>query len=204
MKKFAMLAFLAAVFLMSSFFPGQASAELDPKAGAIGFVAAIRGVDPASESYQAQVDAANQFLDIESMSRKALGAHWEKASNEERSTFLSLMSQLIEKVAYPRSRRFMGDYEITYPEVEPEGQGFNVVSLIKQQEQGLDISVVYHVYDLNGQWKVDDVLLDDVSITEDLQYQFVKIIAQSQFSGLLDAMRKRLAEAESSTTAPAA
>ncbi len=142
------------------------------------------------------VKQANAYLDLEAMSKKALAAHWQEAAPEEQNTFLDLMWKLIENVAYPRSSKFIGDFQILYPEVKAADKGFEVHSVIKQQEESLDAKVVYHVYQEGAQWKVDDIVLDDVSITEDLKYQFDKLVTQSKFAGLLDKMRERLATAE--------
>ena len=90
----------------------------------------------------------------------------------------------------------MGDYEITYPEVRESGSGFQVHSVIKQEAKALDAHVVYHLYQKDLHWKIDDIILDDVSLIEDLKYQFDKIVTEANFSALLDKMRGRLAAAE--------
>ena len=142
--------------------------------------------------------SANAYLDLEAMGKKSLEAHWQEASLEEQQKFMELLWKLIEYVAYPRSVKFMGDYQITYPEVRPAEKGFEVHSIIKQQAEGLEAKVIYHAYQnsADAQWKIDDIVLDDVSITEDLKYQFDKIIMQSKFSGLLAKMKERLEQAK--------
>jgi phospholipid transport system substrate-binding protein len=180
------------------------AAEPTPQEGVQGFIQAIRSMEfPAQDptSQQALVEKANGFLDLEALSRKALAQHWEKASAEDRQSFLRLMGGLIEQVAYPQSSEFIGSYEITYPEVTPSGNGFEVQSIIKQETEGLEAAVIFHVYPIAGSWKIDDVILDGVSLTEDLQYQFDKIIEESQFAGLLETMQKRLAKAQTENQA---
>ena len=190
-------AFLMAALLLM--FSQQLFAEVAPaQQGVQKFIETLRGMKfpPADEARQSQLVAtANALLDLESMSKKALGENWAKASEEQRKLFLDLMSQLVEKVAYPKSSHFMGDYEIQYPEVAVDGNGFAVHSVIKQEEEGLDAEVIYHLYDKTGTWVIDDVFLDGVSITEDLRYQFDKLIQDSRFEGLLEKMKSRLAEA---------
>ncbi len=145
------------------------------------------------EANNALVKSANKALDMESMGKKALDQHWQQASAEEQQTFTDLLWKLIENVAYPRSHKFMGEFEILYPEIKADATGTEVHTVIKQQEQALDATVIYHI---SAEGKVDDVVLDGVSIIEDLRFQFDKIIADSKFSGLLDKMRERLAQAE--------
>ena len=145
------------------------------------------------------VAEANASLDLEAMGRRALDTHWDEATSDQQKTFLDLLWKLIEHVAYPRSRDFLGDHEITYPAVHEARDGFEVHSVVKQKEEALDVRVIYHLRQEDARWKIDDVILDDVSITEDLKYQFAKILAQSHFSGLLDKMRERLAGAQKET-----
>ncbi len=147
------------------------------------------------------VKKANSFVDLDAMGQKALGAHWQEASPEEQKKFRENLWKLIEFVAYPRSAKFMGDYEITYPKVVPAGNGFQVHSIIKQKAEGLDAPVEYHVYEKDGQQKIDDIVLDDVSIIEDLHGQFDRIIKDSKFTGLLAKMQERLDQAKKETGA---
>lgn len=187
---------LPAIFI----FPSSLAAETQPAQQVIEtFVANIKSMEfpPKDAAKQAElVQRTNQLIDLETMGRKALGEHWEQAGLEERKKFTGLLWKLIENVAYPNSVKFMGAYEITYPEVKADASGFLVHSVVKQEEQALDASVIYHVSEKGGQFKVDDVILDDVSIIEDLKYQFDKLIAKSGFTGLLDKMKERLVQAE--------
>ena len=173
--------------------------EAAPQQGIETFLKTIRSMefpikDPARHTQL--VSEANAFLDLDAMGEKSLGAHWQEASPEEQKNFLQFLWKLIEFVAYPRSTKFMGSYDITYPKVEPAGSGFQVHSVIKQQAEGLDAPVEYHVYQKEGQWKIDDIILDDVSIIQDLSGQFDKIVKDSKFAGLLNKMRERLDQAK--------
>ncbi len=178
--------------------------ETTPQEGVQTFIQSIRSMQfPAQDpdGQKALVEKANTYLDLEALSRKALPQHWDNVSPEDRQAFQRLLGALIEEVAYPQSTEFMGQYEITYPAITPAGNGFEVQSIVKQEAEGLEAEVLYHVYPLDGSWKIDDVILDGVSITEDLQYQFDKIIEESQFAGLLETMQKRLTEARAENQA---
>mgnify|MGYP000042657020 CR=1 FL=1 len=195
------------LLLSTNLSPSAFAQDAAPREAVASFLNAVRSMKfpPADEAGQkALVEKANAFLDLELLCKKALDPHWDAASEEERKSFLDLMGRLIETVGYPKSSRFMANYEITYPAVTPAGNGFDVQSVVKQEEEGLDAEVIYHVYEEGGAWKIDDVTLDGVSITEDLKYQFDKIIAESGFAGLLDSMKKRLADAQNPPAEPAA
>ena len=194
------------LFLTLIAIPSKAQAETAGAREAVeAFLKTIRAVEsPAADlaAHEKSVAAANIYLDLEALNQKALGDHWAEMSDEAKKTFNDLMWKLIEFVAYPKSQKFMGDYEITYPEVKPTASGAEVHSVIKQQAEGLDAVVIYSLHQENQQWKVDDVVLDGVSITEDLKYQFDKLIEQSGFEGLLAKMRERLAQARKDAGLP--
>jgi len=200
------LSFFLGLLLFGVFLPPLLAEEQPPQIAVENFIATIRGMQfPVQDAaaHRSTVNKANSYLDLESMSKRALGANWETASDQQRKSFLELMWGLIENIAYPHSSHFMGNYQITYPEVQDIGNGFEVHSLIKQDEAALDVPVLYHVYQKESEWKIDDVILDDVSITEDLKYQFDKIIADSQFEGLLTKMREKLSRAQEDLLKPA-
>ena len=199
MRAYRMFIFaLPVFFLMISGVPAV-HAEGEPKQAIETFIGDIKAMEfPAKDTAKQEklIKEADSLLDLETMGKKALGPHWQEMTAEDQKAFIDLFWKLIENVAYSRSHKFMGDFTITYPEIKPSGNGFEVHSLIKQQEEALNAKVVYHVRPEGSSWKVDDVVLDDVSIVEDLKYQFDRIIAQSKFQGLLNKMKERLAQAE--------
>jgi len=142
------------------------------------------------------VETAHLHLDLESMVSQALASHWKEAGTENQKAFLDLMWKLVENVAYARSHDFLGDLKITYPEIKAGNPGFIIHSLVAQTEPALDIEIIYHLHEREGRWQIHDVILDGVSLIEDLNYQFDKIINDSAFAGLLERMRNRLAKAE--------
>lgn len=198
---FARTAWVAVLFLLLSA-PFLQAAESSPSTVPQSFLEAVKSMEfPLGDldSHQAKVSRANSFLDLEAMGKKGLGAHWEAASPEERRAFVELLWKLIENIAYPRTKKFMTGKEVSYTDAKPLEKGFEVASSVKGDDSGLDVPIVYNVAEENGAWKIYDIFLDGISITEDLGYQFDKLIQESGFSGLLERMRERLAEAEKET-----
>ncbi|MDP3920469.1 MAG: ABC transporter substrate-binding protein [Candidatus Omnitrophota bacterium] len=176
--------------------PAQAQ-EAAPQDAVAGFLTAIRSMEfPVSDTdrQKALITQANAYLDLEALSKSALADHWETATAEDRETFMGLLWSLIEVIAYPRSRDFLGDLEIRYPEIEPDSDGVMIHSIVVHEEEVLNAEVLYHVHEQDSKWVIDDIFLDGISITEDLRYQWDKIIQESAFSGLLDKMSERLAK----------
>ena len=180
---------------------GQAVSQppATPKAALEQFLDTIRSMEFPPQDiarHDTLVKEADSFLDLEAMTRTALGPHWDEATENDRQTFLALMWDLIAEIAYPGSREFFSDFEITFPRVYEIDNGFEVRSLVKQREELREAEVIYDLYQKEGRWQIFDIALDGVSIIEDLSYQFNKIIQESSFSGLLDRMRERIEQAK--------
>lgn len=143
-----------------------------------------------------KVEKVNAVVDLEVMGKKALGLHWEKMDAAQQREFMTLLWKLIENIAYPRSNSFFGKAPIEYQEPKALDKGFEMTTIVKNQDEALNAPIVYNLYEQGGRWKIYDIFLDGVTITEDLKFQFDKIIEESSYPGLLEKMRERLAKAE--------
>jgi phospholipid transport system substrate-binding protein len=50
---------------------------------------------------------------------------------------------------------------------------------------GEELDIDYRLHDVNGQWKVYDVLIDHVSLVQNYRAQFERVIAKSSLRDLL-------------------
>ena len=206
MKKSLFLAMIVfIVSFASALKPLHAAAPETPPQGIQSFLDSIRALEfpimnpAAHEQKLAKTDA---YLDLPSMGRKALGENWTQMTADQQNTFTELLWRLIENIAFPRTKDFLGDQKISYEQPKPLAKGFEVSSMVKDQEAALDVPVVYNLADENGQWKIYDIFMDGISMTEDLKFQFDKIIKEGGFSGLLTRMSERLDKARKETAGP--
>jgi len=152
-------------------------------------------VTDSAEYLQSSSDA-DAVLDVAAMGKKALGARWSGLSAEEQQSFTALLGKLIAAIAYPRTQKFLNAQTVTYGEPKSLERGVEITSVMKSKETGLEIPVVYYLHSEKGAWKIYDVFLDGISMTEDLQYQFDKIIAGGGSAELLKQMQIRLERAD--------
>lgn len=136
---------------------------------------------------------ANAILDIPAVGQRTLGKHWQARTPAERQEFITLLEQLFTKVAYPKSAEFFTGLEIRVAKENVAGQRATVKTTVKHLKEGL-ISVDYRLAQDDGAWKVQDILLDDVSLAANLQSQFNKIITEHSYAELLRRMRDKLHE----------
>lgn len=136
---------------------------------------------------------ANTILDIPAVGQRTLGKHWQARSPAEQQAFVALLEQLFTKVAYPKSAEFFHGLEINFAKENITGQRATVKTTVKHPKEGL-VSVDYRLSQESGVWRVQDILLDDVSLAANLQSQFNKIITENSYAELLRRMREKLNE----------
>jgi len=151
----------------------------------------LSATDQATNSAAAQ--EANAILDIPAVGQRTLGKHWQARTPTEQQEFIALLEQLFTKVAYPKSAEFFHGLEITVAKENIAGPRATVKTTVRHPKEGL-VSVDYRLVQANGMWRVQDILLDDVSLAANLQSQFNKIITEHSYAELLRRMRDKLKE----------
>ena len=133
-----------------------------------------QGLSPEeAEHNHKQMDHAITFFDVKLVSRKSLGKHWDEQSPQDQSTFVSRLSDLFKFVAFPGSSKFFRDLDITYQPGAKEGASSNVVVSVQHPEEG-EIKLDFIMDSQTGRWRVIDVILDGVSMRNNLRSQFRK------------------------------
>jgi phospholipid transport system substrate-binding protein len=165
-------------------------------------VKAINSIKPTSNSALpaaeraanvAAAKEANTILDIPAVGQRTLGKHWQTRTPTEQQEFITLLEQLFTQVAYPKSAEFFSGLEINVAKENIAGQRATVQTTVKHPKEGL-VSVDYRLVQNSGGWRVQDILLDDVSLAANLQSQFNKIITENSYAELLRRMRDKLKE----------
>ena len=64
----------------------------------------------------------------------------------------------------------------------------------KDEESSID----YKLHPVNGQWRVYDMVIDDLSITRSNRSQFYKEIRKTSFEGLVKKLKDKLQEEKAS------
>ena len=151
----------------------------------------LSAADQAANAASAK--EANTILDIPAVGQRTLGKHWQARTPAERQEFIALLEQLFTKVAYPKSAEFFQGLEIHFAKETITGQRATVKTTVKHPKEGL-VSVDYRLVQESGAWRVQDILLDDVSLATNLQSQFNKVITENSYAELLRRMRDKLNE----------
>ena len=130
-------------------------------------------------------------FDFAEMARRSLGLTWRRISPGEQQEFLNLFTQLLEESYVSNIDSYSGE-KILYGR-EIEDQEFAEVDTKIITNRGEEFAVNYKLHELNGDWKVYDVVIENVSIVNNYRSQFSRLLGKYSFAELLDRIREQLA-----------
>ena len=136
------------------------------------------------------------LMNLQEVSRKALGKYWKKRTSEEQEGFIDLLGRMFIKEAFPNSGKFFSTLKLVYGETEISKSKAHVPLTVVHEEEG-EIGIEFHLMKNQGQWQVVDVDLDEVSMRNNLRSQFYKIINKKDYQDLIRRMEEKLKETKS-------
>lgn len=155
---------------------------------------------PAETKQKAAIkEMAASLIDYDELAKKALVEQWDKLTTAQRTEFVSTFRELIER-NYVKQLRSNMDYQVQYKgEQMDEGGGASVTTIVKVKSAGksTDAEIVYKMHKVGDEWRVWDVITDEVSLARNYKTQFHKIIAEQGYDALMKKMKNKLAEESS-------
>lgn len=130
-------------------------------------------------------------FDFKEMGKRSLGSHWRRLRVDEQNEFVVLFRDLLEKVYLDRIESYNKEKFIYINEKidEPYGEVGSKILTAKGEE----FSIRYRMLRSDGQWKVYDVVIEDISLVNNYRSQFDRIISQSSYNELVRKMKEKLA-----------
>lgn len=153
--------------------------------------------EPASPQRTARLGAEiDQSIDFAHLASLSLGRHWAERTEEERVEFLTLLRRLLQANYEGRlaGNQLREDYTVTYEAARIRGERAVVPATIRHKERTED--VVYRLHRHEGQWKIYDLVIDDISLEETYREGYVPIIEEDGWDELISLMRERIEELE--------
>lgn len=137
------------------------------------------------------MDQALTYLDVAEVSKQTLGKHWKPRSAGEQKQFIQLLGELFRYVAFPNSAKFFRELKIEYKGNSKDGDAATVPVVVHHKDEG-EIRIDFDLLESASRWRVVDVILDGVSMRNNLRTQFYQILKKEDFPGLIARMQERL------------
>jgi len=143
----------------------------------------------ATAKYRADLRKAifPQF-DIPEMAKRSLGLNWRPRTSAEQKEFVDLFSYLLEDFLSDKLKSFE-DEKFVYTGEIKDGDYAKVETRIVTKE-GKDISIDYRLHLVDEDWKVYDMVIENVSLVKNYRSQFNRIIAKSSYQNLVRRIQK--------------
>ena len=140
---------------------------------------------------QERVDRLRETLvaifDYEEMAKRALGPHWRQRTPAEQEEFVKLFRDFLERVYSDKIGLYSGE-KVRFGREVIDNEFAQVESKIIQLK-GEEIAVVYKLRQVNGQWKVYDAIVENISIVNNYRSQFDRVISTSSYEELVKRLR---------------
>jgi phospholipid transport system substrate-binding protein len=155
---------------------------------------AFKGPEKAEEKKKSIRAVVDEVIDWEEMSRRSLGIHWQKRTDEEKREFVRLFSLLIEKTYRDKAEDYAGE-KVNYVGEKIDGDYAEVESRILTSKN-TEIPVNYKMTKKQGKWWVYDIVIEGVSFVNNYRTQFNSILSSSSYPGLVKQLKAKTEKAE--------
>jgi phospholipid transport system substrate-binding protein len=135
-------------------------------------------------------------FDFAEMAKRALGANWRRRTPQEQEEFIRLFTDVLER-AYAEIIESYSDEKITYTYERIDGSHADVASKILTS-RGEEYSINYKVHLISNEWKVYDVIAENISLVNNYRSQFNRVISNASYEELV----RRLKDKAEFTGAP--
>ena len=128
-------------------------------------------------------------FDFTEMAKRALGANWRRRTAAEQEEFVQLFTDVLER-AYAATIESYRDERIVYVGEKLDGTYADVSSKILT-DKGEEFSINYKAHLLGNEWKIYDVVVENISMVNNFRSQFNRVITTSSYEELVRRLRSK-------------
>ena len=128
-------------------------------------------------------------FDFTEMAKRSLGANWQRRNPEEQREFVKVFTDLLENAYVDSIDSYDGEKVVFTNEKQDKEYGEVNTKIVTKK--GEEFSVNYKLHQASGNWKVYDVVIENISIVNNFRSQFNRVIAKSSYEDLLRTMKEK-------------
>ena len=151
----------------------------------------LKGESKKSERRDKLKEVLYQRFDFTEMAKRSLGSEWRRRSPEEQKEFVKLFTDLLERAYLDKIESYNGE-NFQYLKEREDDNNYAQVDTKIVDNKGQEFSVNYQLYNMKGDWKVYDVVIENVSLVNNYRSQFNRVLATSSFEELVNRMKGKL------------
>jgi phospholipid transport system substrate-binding protein len=128
-------------------------------------------------------------FDFELMARSSLGSGWRKANESEQREFVEVFTSLLSKSYLAKIRKNVENATVTLLPSTVKDDRVVVRSKVKTADQ--EVAIDYRIYLKDGQYRVYDVLVENVGLVSNYRSEFSSILDKSTFQELIARLKEK-------------
>ncbi|HVO92560.1 MAG TPA: ABC transporter substrate-binding protein [Terriglobales bacterium] len=129
-------------------------------------------------------------FDFREMASRSLGPEWRRLSPAQQQEFVELFTDLLRDAYIANIESYKGE-RVIY-KGESEDDPYAVVQTILRSPDGSDFTIDYRVHLVGNEWKVYDLVIENVSVVNNYRSQFARLINKSSYDGLVQTLREKI------------
>ncbi len=190
---------IVACLCLTLFVGLQGLANAGPKDDVQGSVDAILEILrnktlPKEESRKKISEVIHARFDFEGMAQRTLATNWKSATVEQRRRFTDLFAEILEQTYMGRIEAYT-DEKVEYGDVKTKGKSALVETSIVTSS--VTIPIHYKLTQEGPEWKVYDVVIEEVSLVRNYRDTYREIVKKDGFDGLFAKMEEKISEMKS-------
>ena len=139
---------------------------------------------------------SEKMFEFDELSRRTLGQNWNKLSPDQQEEFTVLYRSLLEDAYADKIMSYTNEKVLFKKEITLSEKTVEVQSTIVTKTS--EIPINYRVIEKGGEWKVYDVVIENVSLVSNYRSQFREILANKTPGALLEILRKKVGKEQAS------
>ena len=123
------------------------------------------------------------------MAKRSLGTHWNEVTQQERDEFVSVFSDLL-------AQTYLNRIETVNDQmVKITGENLDLPRAVVKttvENKGEKFPIDYKLIDTDGDWKVYDVVIENIGLVANYRNEFAGIIRKDGFAGLIQKLKDKV------------
>ena len=128
-------------------------------------------------------------FDFPEMAKRSLGPNWPRRTPEEQQEFVKVFAALMGR-SYADNIESYTTQNVLYTR-ESEDQNYAQVDTKIVGDNQPSLTINYKLHRVDQEWKVYDLVIEDISVVNNYRSQFDRVIARSSFAELVRTMKEK-------------
>jgi phospholipid transport system substrate-binding protein len=142
-------------------------------------------------------EVASPMFDFEQISQRAVGSAWDRFSDEQKQRFVKIFSEFLGNTYIDKIQGEYHNEKIVF--LSELVRGPLALARTKLVRESLEIPIDYRMRQVDNQWKIYDVLVENgVSLVKNYHVQFQSILKDQTPEKLIEILEQKLANQKAS------